>query len=153
MARGSRARLEAFAQALAMGQTPVEAARTAGYRPATSFASNARTRAIRRDVKARVRELQAPAVAKVMERIDLSVDWTLERLAKIAATELPSADIKASDVIAAHKLIAQIKGYLAAEKHEHGGPNGGPLQIERIRRVIVDHRPGHSDSPSVPAPA
>ena len=140
MARGSRARLEAFAQALAMGQTPVEAARTAGYRAARSFASNARKRAGRRDVKARVRELQAPAVAKVMERIDLSVEWTLERLAKIAATELPSAEIKASDVIAAHKLIAQIKGYLAPEKHEHGGPDGGPIvftDVERARALAA----------------
>lgn len=29
-------------------------------------------------------------------------------------------------------------GWKETEKHEHTGPNGGPLQVEEIRRVIVD---------------
>lgn len=35
--------------------------------------------------------------------------------------------------------------------HEHSGPDGGPIQIARIERVIID--PANPDAPGLPAPA
>lgn len=118
MPRGSRARLEVFAEALAAGKTPVEAARIAKYPQGTSFAANARKRAVRKDVKALVEKLKAPGKAKVQEQIDLSVDAQVRSLATIAFNSPDPDDIKPSDSIAAHRLIAQIQGHLAPEKRD-----------------------------------
>jgi phage terminase small subunit len=140
MARGSRDRLELFAQALAAGKTPVDAAKLAGYPQGSSFAANARKRAQRADVKARVAELRAPAIAKVQAVIDLSVEGQLQSLAKIAYA-FDQDDVKPSDAVAAHRLIAQIRGNLAPEKHEHTGRDGEPIKtadytdIERAKAL------------------
>jgi hypothetical protein len=48
-ARHHEAQREKFAQALAAGETPEEAARVAGYPKGSSFAANARKRAQRAD--------------------------------------------------------------------------------------------------------
>jgi hypothetical protein len=118
MSRGSLARLEVFAEAIAAGNTPVEAAKIAKYPQGTSFNANARKRAGRKDVKALVKKMQAPGKAKVQEQIDLSVDAQLRSLAKIAFGWLHPDDIKPSDSIGAHRLIAQINGHLAPEKRD-----------------------------------
>jgi hypothetical protein len=54
MSRGSQARLETFAHSARSGKLPVDAARIAKYPNDSAFASNARKRAGRIDVKARV---------------------------------------------------------------------------------------------------
>jgi hypothetical protein len=65
MAREFSQQMECFAQALALGKKPSEAALIAGYPPGSSFANNARRRANRSDVKARVAELRKPALDKI----------------------------------------------------------------------------------------
>ena len=66
MARGPQ-RLEAFAQALATGVPPVEAAKLAGYPQGSQFAASARKRSRRKDVKAMVAELQKAGERKTAE--------------------------------------------------------------------------------------
>ena len=132
MPRGSRARLEVFAQALAAGNTPVEAARIAKYPNGTSFAANARKRAQRADVKARVAELRAPALEKVKKDIEISVEWAAKKLAAIADFDLGAEITKVSDQIAAINLLAKINGWMAPEKSELSGKNGGPIGVSNI---------------------
>lgn len=103
-----------------MGATPEDAARIAGYKGSgKTFAANARRNANRADVKARVAELRAPAMAKVQEQIDISVEWAAQKLAAMANHDLPTDDIKPSDQVAALRLLAQMNGWLAPEKVEH----------------------------------
>jgi hypothetical protein len=49
----------------------------------------------------------------------------------------------------ARAMLAKLDGFDKPVKTELGGPNGGPLVIER---VIVEH-PAHRDGPSIPAAA
>ena len=134
MPRGSRALLEQFAQALATGQTPVQAAETAGYPPGSSFASNARKRAVRDDVKARVAQLQQPHLQKVNEAVALNAEWITQRCVAIANERLASDSIKTADQLRAMELLARMNGWLAPEKTEMTGE----LKIARIERVIID---------------
>jgi hypothetical protein len=65
----SNPRLEHFAQLVFAGKSADDAARGAGYPDGTSFSSNARKRSQRRDVRARVAELQArTAEAAVVDK-------------------------------------------------------------------------------------
>ena len=129
MPRGSRARLEVFAEALAAGHTPAEAARIAKYPHGSSFDANARKRAQRADVKARVAELQAPALERVKQHIDISIEWAAGKLAGIAGFDLGSSKTKVSDQIAAINLLAKMYGWMAPEKSELTGKDGGPIGL------------------------
>src|SRR5262245_59796102 len=100
MARGPQ-RLEAFAQALATGVTPVEAAKIAGYPNGSFFTHNARKRARRKDVKAMVAELQKPVKEKLAKTIEANFEWATETLMSIASAKLDLGNIKASDKIRA----------------------------------------------------
>jgi phage terminase small subunit len=107
--------LEIFAQGLARGMPMYEAAKQAGYnadRP--SFENNARKRASKPEVRARIKELQERAAEKVT--IDLA--WILERLAHVAGIALDPKEIKAGDALRALDMIVKIKGYYAPEKRE-----------------------------------
>src|SRR6478752_6395101 len=100
MARGPE-RLEAFAQVLATGVTPVQAARIAGYPNGSCFAPNARKRARRKDVRAMVAELQKPAIEKLQKQIEANIEFATEKLMSIAIAKLDLSKIKASDKIRA----------------------------------------------------
>jgi hypothetical protein len=111
---------EKLALARALGHKPTEAARIAGYKGGgKTFAANARKACNRPDVKARIVELRAPSAAKVQQQIDISVEWANRSLAAIAGQQLDPEDIKATDVVASFRLLAQINGWLAPEKVEH----------------------------------
>jgi hypothetical protein len=91
--------LEAFAQALATGVTPVEAAKLAGYPQGSQFAASARKRARRKDVKAIVAELQKPVKEKLAKTVKANFAWATEKLMSIASAKLDLWNIKASDKI------------------------------------------------------
>jgi hypothetical protein len=125
MARGPQ-RLEAFAQALATGVPPGQAAKIAGYPNGSCFAHNARKRARRQDVKAMVAELQ--------KQIEANFEFATEKLMSIASAELDLLNIKASDQIRAIEVLAKMHGWNAAEKTNVSGQ----LKIGRIDRIIVE---------------
>jgi phage terminase small subunit len=58
--------------------------------------------------------------------------------------------VKLHSKIEAADKLARLMGFYK-ELHEHSGPDGGPIQIERIERVIVD--PADTNAASLPAPA
>lgn len=140
---GDKDKLERFAQALAGGKTPVEAAKIAGYPKGSSFAANARKRSHRDDVKARIAELQKPHLEKVNQAIGVNVEWATQQLYPIAAAEIDGEDIKASDKTRAIELMAKMNGWMAPEKREVNA------NIRAIERYIVD--PAHPDSEGVSA--
>ena len=130
----SRVRLEVFAQALATGKTPVEAAEAAGYPKGSCFANNARKRARRKDVKDMVAELQKPAKEKLAKTIEANFAWATEKLMSVANAELDLSNIKPSDKIRAIEVLAKMHGWNAPEKRDVNAE----VKIERIERVIVD---------------
>lgn len=58
--------------------------------------------------------------------------------------------VKLHDKLAAIDKLGKHLG-MFKDVHEHTGPDGGPIQIQRIERVIVD--PADPDTESLPAPA
>lgn len=126
---------ERVAQALAAMKTPVQASREAGYKDGTSFAPNARKRAQRKDIRARVAELQA----KEADLVSINAEWIRRETALVAGVELTSSQIKATDKIAALNLLAKMTpGALAPEKHEHtlnGLGSRIDAAIQRVRTV------------------
>jgi len=64
------ARHEIVAQELAAGRSMVEASRVAGYPDGSSFASNARKRAQRADIRARTAELLAARAARMLDQVE-----------------------------------------------------------------------------------
>lgn len=109
-------RLELLAQALASGKTVIEASKAAGYKNGSSFASNARKRAQRKDVKGRVREIQVMgAVRTAVEVGDLE-----EKAREIMMIPLIPDEVSTSDRLKAMDFISKLKGFYAAEKHDIG---------------------------------
>lgn len=99
-----------------------EASERAGYdTTAASFASNARKRGCRADVKARVQELQQAAIPDV---IGDASRFIKDRCFNIAAHDLGKAKTKVSDQIAAMALLARIDGLLAPTKLATTDPTG-----------------------------
>jgi hypothetical protein len=133
MARGPQ-RLEAFAQALATGVPPVEAAKLAGYPQGSQFAPSARKRARRKDVRAMVVELQKPVKEKLAKTIEANFAWATEKLHSIADANLDLSNIKPSDKIRAIEVLAKMHGWNAPEKREVNAE----AKVERIELVIVD---------------
>lgn len=122
---------EALAVARALGHKPTEAARLAGYKGSgKTFAANARKACNRPDVKARIAQLRAPAMAKAQELVGISAEWATQRLATMANHEIDTDGLKATDQIAALKLLAQMHGWLAPEKVEHS-LNGHADRLDR----------------------
>ena len=123
-------KLETIAQELANGKTPEDASRLAGFKQGTSFKSNARKRAQRKDVKDRVAQLRAPGIAEAERQTTVNTEYVLTRAARIADFDLPKSAVKVSDQVAALGLIAKVIGALAPEKVEHAGKDGGKIIIE-----------------------
>jgi hypothetical protein len=105
MARGPQ-RLEAFAQALATGITPVQAARIAGYPNGSCFAPNARKHARRND--------RQPAMEKLQKQVQANIEFAAEKLMSIANAKLNLSKIKASDKIRAIEVLAKMLGWNTA---------------------------------------
>ena len=114
-------KLEKFTQALlsnlARSKAAEKAAVTAGY-TGSSLGHNARKRAGRNDVKARMAELAAPAQAETEREVVATVETAIAKLSEIGTAKLGDDAIKVPDQIAAWKLMAQIKGWLAPEKRD-----------------------------------
>ena len=140
MARGPL-RLEAFAQTLATGVPPVQAAKLAGYPQGSQFAAGARKRARRKDVKAMVAELQKPAKEKLQKQSEANFELATEKLMGIANAELDLRNIKASDKIRAIEVLAKMHGWNASEKSKVGVE-----KFERIEVVIVNNSPTRSST-------
>jgi hypothetical protein len=130
----SQAMLVNIAQGMPRSKAAAEAAKTAGY-GGRSIASNARKRAALPQVKARMAELAAPEREAAEKAVAISVGAAEEKLWGIASVDLGKKAVKVPDQIAAIKTLAQFRGWNAPEKTELTGP----IKIERIERVIVDH--------------
>lgn len=133
-------KFERVAQELARLKTPEQASEIAGYdATASSFASNARKRACRSDIKARVAEIQGAEAA--LSGVDAA--WIMAKAAVIGGVKLDPEDIKPNDVIAALNLLAKMTpGALAPTKGELTGKDGAPLipeytDEERARALEV----------------
>lgn len=146
-------KLEAFARHLlsnlvagmARSKAAHEAGITAGYR-GNSLAANSRKRAQRKDVKARMAELAAPKVAQDDEQLEATVDWAERRLVSIASPDLGSEDLKALDQIAALKLLAQIKGWMAPEKRDVTLRPTHQMTDDELARIAAGSGPGAATS-------
>jgi hypothetical protein len=110
------ARLEAFAQALATGVTPVQAARIAGYPNGSCFAHNARKRARLKDVKAMVAELKQPVKEKLAKTIEANFEWATKQLLEVGNLPIGISNVRASDKIRAIEVLAKMHGWYAPEK-------------------------------------
>jgi hypothetical protein len=78
------AKLEIVAQELAAGKKPEAASRIAGYpTKAKAFAANARKRAVREDVLARIEELRAPGIKAAEESLGITTEYLLAKLDNI----------------------------------------------------------------------
>jgi hypothetical protein len=129
-------RHEKVAQLLAVMTPYEEASREAGYRPGSSFRDNARKRAQRPDIRARVAELQA----KEAELVSIDVAWIKRKTAEIAGVDIPPDEVRASDKIAALNLLAKMtKDALVPQKIAPTDADGdGPASIEITWKDPID---------------
>jgi hypothetical protein len=112
-------RLEVFAQLLAVGKTVYEAAREAGYNAdAPSFEANARQRAAKPELKARVAELMQRAADRTADRVSIDRAWILAQLQEIAGYDLSGVEINTGHKLKALELVAKVVGAFAPEKRE-----------------------------------
>jgi hypothetical protein len=127
-------RHEKVAQLLAV-MTPYEqASREAGYKDGSSFRDNARKRAQRPDIKARVAELQA----KEADLISINAEWIRRNAAQVAGVEVAVKDIRASDKIAALHLLAKMTpGAIVPTKVEASGADGDAIEVNMDARSLA----------------
>lgn len=129
-------RHERVAQLLAAGCSAEDASAQAGFNAAaSSFAANARKRAQRPDIRERRKELQGQVADKIIE---VTAEWLQRNVAVIAGVKPEADDIKPSDIIAANKLLAQMIGALAPEKHDVTFSDLGKRLDDAIRRAGKD---------------
>ncbi len=113
-------KLEAFAQALLRAianglprsKAADEAGKAAGY-GGSSRAANARKRANRADVKARMIELAAPKQAEAEAALTVDLEEAERRLGRIMSADIDLSAVKAADVIAAARQLAAMRGWNA----------------------------------------
>jgi hypothetical protein len=142
-------RHEKVAQVLACRGSAEEAARAAGYPDGTSFRANARRLSHHPAIRARVTELQETEAALVV----VDVAWIKRKTAEVAGVDIAPDQVKASDKIAALNLLAKMThGALVPSQSEMSGPDGLPVQVASLTRIIVD-TPEDRDSESLPSPA
>jgi phage terminase small subunit len=136
--------LEKFAQFLlrnivagmARGKAAAEAAREAGYK-GSSLVDNARKRAQRKDVKARIIELASPQQEQIEKEIAVDAAKAKSRLGEIimAAINFDETAMP-KDVINAVRTLAAMDGWLAPEKIEHSLNGHG----DRLDRALAQAR-------------
>jgi hypothetical protein len=143
-------RHEVMAQGLALLKSAEEAARDAGYPPGSSFKANARRLSHHPKIRERVTALQN-AQASIVE---IDAAWIRRKTAEVAGVDIRPSAIKASDKIAALNLLAKMTpGALVPTQSEMSGPDGLPVQVASITRIIVDHQSEDQDSESLSSPA
>ena len=109
------AQREIFAQAIASGASPEDAARIAKYRDCPSFAGSARKRAGRADVRTRVADIQA----ETAERNDITRDSLIAQCQRVY--ELALREKQCAAAISAIKEIGILSGK-RIERVEQGEP-------------------------------
>ena len=124
-------RLEIFAREYARlkaagtpaSQAAVDAAVEARYKgyqnPSKTFAANARKKAQRKDVKARVAELLAPKTEQAEREIEATKEWAEGKLVKIINYDLGEEAVKIDHQLKSMELLAKFRGWLAPEQHKH----------------------------------
>lgn len=130
-------KLEAFAQALlrnvvagmSRSKAADEAAKEAKY-GGSSRAANARKRANRKDVKARMVELAAPKQDQIETDLALDVQGAKSKLAEIIRADEGVSKVKPPDVIAAIKQLSTMEGWDAPKRSELTGKGGAPLFVD-----------------------
>jgi hypothetical protein len=138
-------RHEKVAQVLSCRGSAEEAARAAGYPDGTSFRANARRLSHHPNIRARVTELQETEAALVV----VDVAWIKRQAAEIAGVKIPPDEVKASDKNAALLLLAKMTpGALVPTQTEMSGPDGLPVQVASLTRIIVDHADTSEDKDS-----
>lgn len=119
-----------FAREYVIDEHATNAAKRAGYSVATADRQGSRLMKdpdIRAEVD-RLRDLRN-------DRLDLKADKVLEDIHRNARKAEKAGEYSAA--IRGHELLGRnLK--LFAEKHELVGKDDGPIQVERIERVIVD---------------
>jgi hypothetical protein len=110
-----------------------------------------------RDQYASAREAQADYYAEEIIEIsdDGSNDWMLRKQGD------DETEVENKEVLARSRLRVDTRKWLMARMapkkygdkvvQEHTGPGGGPVQVQRIERVIVDPKPSVANSESVSA--
>ena len=127
------ARHERFAQELAMGKTQVEAYEVAGY---VANDSNSSKMARNPKILARVAEITGKAAQKAA----VTVASILEELEEARAL---ARKIKQPSTMATASLgKAKVAG-LVAEKHEHTGRDGGPIETKEVSDIDAARRIAH----------
>jgi len=119
--RGDRL-LKKFAEALALGIAPVQAAEMAGYprgRSAKTYAANARKRAGTKRVKVMVAELQKPVKEKLAKKIEANFAWATRELFEVG--NQPLGICHRRDKVRAIEVLAKMHGWNAAEKPNLSG--------------------------------
>lgn len=110
-------RHEAFAQAIAKGKSADEAYQLAGY------AEN-RGNAARLKANERIRK----RVEDILGRVADKAEWTAaDRLKGLKRIYDATADKDPRTAIAALSEANKMQGSYAPAKHQHSGPNGGPI--------------------------
>lgn len=126
---------EIVAQELAAGKTPEQASDLAGYdRSASSFASNARKRAQRKDIRERLKEIQAIG-AKCAAVTAESLIFEAEEARRKAMTEKGGAGAAISAVTCKAKLAG-----LWVEKGAFTDPTGKTAAPVSVRVSFVQPR-------------
>lgn len=113
----SNQRHEQFAQALAKGKSAADAYVNAGYRASRSAASRLSTNV---NIERRVAELQ--------EKVADKAGWTAaDRLIGLKTIYDATKGGDPRTAIAAINEANRMQGSHAPAKHQHSGPNGGPI--------------------------
>lgn len=131
----------ALADGMSGRQAETKAATAAGY-SGSSLAKNAHKWAQQASIKRRLGELMERAVERSDHAIGVTVDWAIGKLKNIV--DFDDAIPKTSDQIAAVALIAKLSNWkMAADKHEHAGPDGQPI----VPLIVEIVRFGDANSP------
>lgn len=137
------AKVQKFAEALALGHTAAQAAEAAGYPRGKSsdetFAANARKRAKTKRVQKLVAELRGPAIEKLQDQIVASKEWAIQQLTEIGNLPIDRLKPRASDKINALNSLAKIEGWEKAQEHQVKG------HITLHATYTVEPRPERAD--------
>lgn len=118
-------RHEAFAQARAQGKTADEAYQLAGFR---AHRGNAHRLSTNESIKRRVVEI----VGRVAEK----AEWTAaDRLKALKGIFDRTSEADPRTAIAALAEANKMQGSYAPARHQHSGPNGGPIQTVDLTNV------------------
>jgi hypothetical protein len=136
MPRGSKAQLEKFAEFLALGHKPAEAAKYAGYPDGIAFASNARKRACRSDVKMMVEEMRRPAQERFNKRLEITLEGLVEKADRIYTLAMAAKQFSAA--VSALKELGVLSGK-RLERSEQGTPGEfDHMSDEELDRALVE---------------